>query len=323
MRRKSKVIALLLCSALIVSGSGTGIGAEKTQAASRFSNEIVGVKTASGDAVDVTTPPALTEQPQNPSETDDAEQTQVPSQTADAVDTEMPEVTEPATDTATEVPVQTTIPPLESPSTTVTPPAVTPAAVYAVGDKLTVGNYVYAVEKAPTSTASGTVKLKSLTTAARTKKTLNVPATISKDGYTFSVTGIGQKAFTTSTAVETVRIRKNVTFIGVRAFQQVKTLKSVTIGENVTTIKQRAFAGCSALRTVTIPSKVKLIGARSFYNCKALKSVLIESKKITTIKTYAFKYNKSGRYFVMPSGKKSLYQSLLKSSGATVKVYTY
>lgn len=217
--------------------------------------------------------------------------------------------------------VQPTISPL--PNNTVTPAAVTSGASYKVGDKFTSGNYQYKVVTVPEGSKAGSVKLTSLAEKAQSKTSLAVPASITKDGDKFAVTGIGTKAFTTSTAVKTVIIRQNVTFIGNRAFQKVKTLQSVTIGENVTQIKNRAFAGCVALRTVTIPSNVKQIRARSFYNCKKLKSVVIESKKITTVNTAAFNKNKSSRYFVVPSGKKSLYKSLLTSSGASVKIYTF
>lgn len=316
MKKNSKVIALLLCASLLACSGGPGTRVKKTQAASLDSRSVRVLKTVEGTEPS-TADAVKTAAPDETGQTEAPAGTENPAGTADAAQTQLP------TSTPTADAVQVTIPPLQTPASGTTPSAVSPSAVYAVGDKLTVGNYVYAVEKAPGTAEPGTVKVKSLTDAAKKKTSLNVPATITKDGYTFSVTGIGKKAFTTSTAVKKVIIRKNVTFIGVRAFQGVKTLQTVTIGENVTTIKNRAFAGCSALRAVTVPSKVKLIGIRAFYNCTKLKSVLIESKKITSVKTSAFNKNKSGRYFVVPSGKKSLYQSLIKSSGASVKFYTY
>lgn len=314
MRKFKKITALLMCSALLISGTGVGIGAEKIQAASQISSQDSILK--GEEETKVSTPPGIGE----------GDELETPD-TGQAGSSGEPQ--DPAQ--------QETIPPLETktPAETVTPPAVvttnpatdgsiTTGSSVSVGDKITAGNYVYSVVTVPSSDINyGTLKLKSLTEAAKTKATLNIPATVTKDGVTYRVTGIGEKAFTTSTAVKKVIMRKYITFVGVRAFQGLKTLESVTIGENVDTIKKRAFAGCSALRTVTIPSKVKLIGARAFYNCKKLQSVVIESKKITAIKTLAFKYNKKGRYFVIPSGKKTLYQSLLKNCGITVKLYTY
>lgn len=320
MRKNRKVISLLLCTALMVCSSAAGMDMERTQAASRGQGAL---KTVSDEVVQ--------EEPSDVVSGSGAQETEKPE-----TSTSEPEISdEPITSTAPDVEasneptetttpgaVQPTIPPL-APTNGTTLSAVSNSAVYAVGDKLTVANYEYVVVTAPTATTNGTVRLKALVEKAKTKTSLTVPATISKDGNTFSVVGIGTKAFTTSTALKKVIIRKNVQYINTRAFQGVKTLQSVIIGENVTSIKNRAFAGCSSLRSVTIPSKVSLVGIRAFYNCKKLKSVVIESKKITTVKTYAFKYNKKGRYFVMPSGKKSLYQSLIKSSGATVKIYTY
>lgn len=337
MRQNKRFIALMLCSALLVSGSGAGIGAGKVQAASSWKDQTHAVRMLEGDVTDGATDGAIddgneetkpTSSPAVETETPEtgAPETEAPAgtpeteQTPEATQPATPTATEPSTPSATNTPGgQTTLPPVS----TVTPGAVSTPSALTVGTKITVGNYVYAIVTEATAQKAGTVKLNKLTDAAKSKATLTVPEKITKDGYSFTVTGIGQKAFTTSTALKKITIKKNVTYIGVRAFQGVKTLETVLIGDGVTTIKERAFAGCSSIRTVTLPTQLKFIGVRSFYNCTKLKAVVISSKKLTTVRQYAFNKTKSTRYFMVPSGKKSLYQSLIKSSGVSLKMYTF
>lgn len=293
MRKIKKVLSLALSSAILVSGLGVGIGGmDSAKAASKVTRNAQVARIASGDSVgtpepgdDIATPPAAT-----------------------------------ATVKPTNAPTPTATTPA-NPSTTA---AVTGTAIYKKGDIIVSGNYEYSVTKEVSATEAGEVKVKKIRDAATTKTSLTVPESITKDSNKFLVTGIGQKAFKTSTALKKVTIQKNVTFIGVRAFQGLTTLQQVSMKSGLTLIKERAFAGCTSLRTVTIPSNVKTIGIRSFYNCKKLKAVVIKSKKITKIKTDAFTNTKSGKYAVVPSGKKASYQALLKKAGSSsMKLYTY
>ncbi len=341
MKKNNKMIALLLSTALMISGMGIeGVG--KTQAASRFQKAPAfrtaseGAVTATGGAIDEESP-APTDDVQDteaPAPTDDVQDTEAPAPTDDVQDTEAPAPTDDVQET--EIPTPSaiaTLPPLQTQQPTIPPlQPTTPSAVStstavsgpAMGALVTVGNLVYKVTKVAENSAAGEVKVKTVTDAAKNKKTLTVPEKVTVDGQSFKVTGIGERAFTGCTALTKITIKKNVKFIGVRAFQKVTTLKTVMMGEGVTTIKKLAFGGCSGIRNITLPGNVKLIGARAFYNCKKMKAVMIDSKKITTVKSKAFGNQKKGRYVVVPSGKKSLYQSLIKASGATsVKVYTY
>lgn len=205
-----------------------------------------------------------------------------------------------------------------------TTPDGTDTVIYEKGATFSSGKYTYKVTTAPTSTSNGAVKVIGLTGTGKTAKTVTVPDSVTKKGYTYLVTAIGERAFTASTALTKITLKSNITFVGVRAFQQVSTLKTIVFGSNITAIKEKAFAGCSALRLVTIPSKVKTIGNRAFYNCKTLNTVVVESKTITAIKPQAFSNVKKGCYAVIPSGKKAGYKALLKGAGASsLKLYTY
>ncbi len=302
MRKLKKVISLALSAAVIVSGISMGNSTEYTKAAV-IDTGVKEVKAESGDAIQKDTPIIV----------------EVPT----AVPVSPPSVvTKPTTAPTTSPTTSPSIVPT-APASTSTTSAVTGTAMK-VGEEITSGNYVYVVEKEPTATSAGEVKVKSVREAARTKKNLTVQESVTKDGYDYLIIGIGSKAFKTCTALKKVTIKKNVKFIGVRAFQGVTTLQQVNFKSTLEVIKEKAFAGCSSLRTITIPANVNRIGVRSFYNCKKLKAVIVKSKKITQLKKEAFKNTKSGSYLVIPSGKKALYRKLLNNAKcSSVKLYVY
>ena len=71
-----------------------------------------------------------------------------------------------------------------------------------------------------------------------------IPESITFENSIYSVTSIGDKAFSTCTG-----------------------LTSVTISNSVTSIGNEAFASCSGLTSVTIPNSVTSIGYYAFANC--------------------------------------------------------
>ena len=107
-----------------------------------------------------------------------------------------------------------------------------------------------------------------------------------------SVTSIGVGAFDGCSGLTSVTIPNSVTSIGEWAFSYCTGLTSVTIPNSVTSIGVRAFAGCSGLTSITIPNSVTSIGAEAFRSCSGLTSVTIGSS-VTSIGIYAF-YSCSG-----------------------------
>ena len=79
---------------------------------------------------------------------------------------------------------------------------------------------------------------------------VTIPSTVTYNGTTYSVTGIGGNAFYDCTG-----------------------LTSVTIGNSVTTIGDGAFYNCTGLTSVTIPNSVTTIGYGAFYNCTGLTTI--------------------------------------------------
>ncbi|MDD6782617.1 MAG: leucine-rich repeat protein, partial [Bacteroidales bacterium] len=101
-----------------------------------------------------------------------------------------------------------------------------------------------------------------------------IPATVTYDGNTYSVTSIGEFAFYGCSGLTSVTIPNSVTSIGRYAFYNCSGLTSVTIGNSVTSIGELAFYKCSGLTSVTIGNSVTSIGHQAFDYCSGLTSVV-------------------------------------------------
>ena len=118
---------------------------------------------------------------------------------------------------------------------------------------------------------------------------VTIPATITYKSTIYSVTSIGEDAFSGCNKLASVTISNSVTSIGVAAFSDCSGLTSITIPNSVTRIEDFAFSYCSGLASVTIPNSVTSIGDYAFYYCSGLTSVTIPNS-VTYIGEGAF-YN--------------------------------
>ncbi len=148
-----------------------------------------------------------------------------------------------------------------------------------------------------------------------------IPSTVTYIGTTYSVTSIGNGAFSDCSGLTSVSIPNSVTYIGEYAFLSCSGLTSVTIGNSVTSIGDYAFLNCSGLTSinvasgnthyssidgvlynyvqdtliqcpgaktsVTIPNSVTSIGGGAFAYCSGLTSVTI-GNSLTSIGYSAF-----------------------------------
>jgi len=114
-----------------------------------------------------------------------------------------------------------------------------------------------------------------------------IPASVTYNGKTFSVTSIGDGAFVDCTGLTSITIPNSVTSIGWLAFYGCSGLTSVTIPNSVTSIGESAFSSCYSLTSITIPNSVTSIGDHAFDGCIGLTSVTIPNS-VTSIGSSAF-----------------------------------
>ena len=105
---------------------------------------------------------------------------------------------------------------------------------------------------------------------------ITIPETVDYDGKTYSVTSIGEEAFSWCSGLTSITIPNSVTSIGINAFSGCEGLTSVTIPNSVTSIGRHAFYGCTGLTSVTIPNSVTSIGKYAFSGCTGLESIIVE-----------------------------------------------
>ena len=131
-----------------------------------------------------------------------------------------------------------------------------------------VGGIYYTV----TDTASASAKVAVAPGEELYEGSVAIPATVTSEGKTYSVTAIGEKAFYFCKALSSVTIPESVTEIGPSAFRNCAALTTLALPAGVTTIGYSAFFGCSGLTSFTIPSGVTTIEPYTFFGCKRVPS---------------------------------------------------
>ena len=119
---------------------------------------------------------------------------------------------------------------------------------------------------------------------------VTIPATVTYNSKTYSVTSIGGLAFSDCSSLTSITLPEGVTSIGSSAFFNCSSLTSITLPEGVTSIGSSAFAYCYSLTCITIPEGVTSIGDRAFFNCSSLTDITIpENLQLTSIGNEAFR----------------------------------
>ena len=116
---------------------------------------------------------------------------------------------------------------------------------------------------------------------------VTIPASVTYNGTTYSVTSIGNAAFRYCGSLSSVTIPNSVTSIGRYAFDECSSLTSITIPNSVTSIGYGAFYVCSSLTSIVIPNSVTSIGNSAFSGCSSLTSITIPNS-VTSIGEEAF-----------------------------------
>ena len=107
---------------------------------------------------------------------------------------------------------------------------------------------------------------------------VTIPSSVTYDGTTYSVTGIGSLAFKGTNDgghLTGVTIPSTVTTIDSFAFWLQHNLTAVILPANLTNIGSYAFCWCEAITGITIPNSVTTVGESAFSQCRALANVTV------------------------------------------------
>ena len=102
---------------------------------------------------------------------------------------------------------------------------------------------------------------------------VTVPASVEYNGESYSVTEIGNSAFSNCGALQSLTLPNSVTSIGGYAFHSCSALQSISLPDGLTSIGNDAFYYCSGLTSIEIPEGVTSIGDRAFSGCSGLETI--------------------------------------------------
>lgn len=176
-------------------------------------------------------------------------------------------------------------------------------AVMAQAERVKSGDLWYEIDK---TAQTAIVTYETLSTDGSNYSSLTsvtIYITIQVGGETYTIIGIGEKAFHSNNTISQVTIGYNYYFktIGAYAFNNATALEFVSIkSPALESIGDHAFYGCAALTGIDLPSPVKTIDQYAFCNCKAMSKVMIP-EGTTTIGTCAFRWCEGLEYLRLPS----------------------
>ena len=102
---------------------------------------------------------------------------------------------------------------------------------------------------------------------------IDIPSTVTHNGATYTVTGIGIEAFFSNPKLYSINVPATVNTIKNYAFYGCNYLTSVNIPEGVTDINYCVFGSCYSLPSIIIPSTVTWIAQNAFSYCSSLTSI--------------------------------------------------
>lgn len=135
------------------------------------------------------------------------------------------------------------------------------------------GGFAYHI----TNKASKTVELARIQSY---QEKVVIPRQVVNKGVVYTVTGIGESAFSNCDFLSGVTIPNSVKYIDKWAFAYCSLLQSIVIPNSVKTIGASAFYGCS-ISKINIPASVKEIGEGAFSYCPDLETITVNQTNRT------------------------------------------
>ena len=120
-----------------------------------------------------------------------------------------------------------------------------------------------------------------------TTSVLHIPASVTNDGKTYKVTGIAEKAFYATTALNAIDIPEGIVTIGDDAFNGSNIYQDLVLPSTVTEIGERSFMKATITGLDTSKTSIKTIPENAFSSCTFIKTVKLNSS-LETLGVRAF-----------------------------------
>ena len=102
---------------------------------------------------------------------------------------------------------------------------------------------------------------------------VTIPATVTHDNVTYTVTDIDSNAFRGCSNMTAINLPSTLQYIGTYAFYNCKSLTSVRIPDNVWYVASWAFQGCTNLASVDLGTGLTSMGNQTFTGCTSLVNI--------------------------------------------------
>lgn len=148
-------------------------------------------------------------------------------------------------------------------------------------DPKTMVNYIYTPGQSEAKVMEGTdMEGMWLAGSPDVSGDINILSDFTVNGDVYTVTAIGDGAFTWCDNVTKVSIPNTVKNIGRYSFSDCRGLTEIIIPNSVTEIEENAFYGCTEVSSLTIGNSVKDIGTYAFFGLYKLTSLIIPNSVV-------------------------------------------
>ena len=136
---------------------------------------------------------------------------------------------------------------------------------------------------------------------------LDIPASVTHEGTTYSVTKIEEGAFFNCSQITQINFPNTIDSILFRGFYGCASLTSLSFPSSLRYIDNQAFAQCEGLTdTLFIPDNVNYLGSNAFFQCTGINAVVL-SNSLTTIEPETFSGCRSiNTHLVIPEGVQTI-----------------
>ncbi len=108
-----------------------------------------------------------------------------------------------------------------------------------------------------------------------------IPAQVTYDGKTYTVTSITARAFYYCHDLTNITLPNTIVSIGDEAFCQCNNLEGLTLPTSVKTLGVKCFAWCNKLSSLVIPNSITDIPNEAFQGCVDIKTLTLPSSVLT------------------------------------------